>query len=186
MKAVAIIGSRNPKGQTAQAVDACVEGFKLAGADVEQFFLPTLNIERCRQCGDSGWGLCRTEGRCIIDDDFAKITHSIFKADAVIFATPVYFSDLSESLRALLDRLRRICLHQSVQASVKEKPAIGICVAGGGGGGAIKCSLSLETILSKCGFSLLDVIPVRRQNLKMKQAILQTTGEWVASGKLSE
>ena len=151
MKAIAIVGSRNPKGQTAQAVDACVKGFKMEDGDVEQFLLPTLNIERCRQCEDSGWGRCRSEGRCIIDDDLAGIVDTISKADAIIFATPVYFSDLSESLRAFLDRLHRVCQHSSGKVLVEGKSAIGICVAGGGGGGAPACSVSLEKILDRCG-----------------------------------
>lgn len=185
MKTIVILGSRNPKGQTAQAVNACVKGFKLVDTDVEKFFLPTRNIERCRQCEDSGWGLCRSEGRCVIEDDFAGIVDSISKADAVIFATPVYFGDLSESLRAFLDRVRRTCQHPKGQALVEEKYAIGVCVAGGGGGGTATCSVSLEKVLSTCGFNLLDVILVKRQNLKMKQVVLQTTCEWIASGKLS-
>ena len=185
MEVVAVLGSRNRKGQTAQAVDACLKGFKQANAGVESSFLPIQTIERCRQCEDSGWGLCRAEGRCIIDDDFALIVDSISQADIIIFATPVYFSNLSESFRAFLDRLCRICTHPSSKVLIEKKAAIGICVAGCGGGGAAACSVSLEEVLSICGFNLLDVIGVRRQNLKMKQIILQTTGEWIASGKLS-
>ena len=176
------LGSRNKKGQTAQAVDACLKGFR--DVEVERFFLPTRTIERCRQCEDSGWGPCRSEGRCIIDDDFAGIVDSISKADIVIFATPVYFSDLSESMRTFLDRFRRVGKHQNDNPLIKDKPAVGICVAGGGGGGAVACSAILEKIVGICGFNLLDIIPVRRQNLKMKETLLEITGEWIASGKL--
>ena len=179
MKVVAILGSRNKKGQTAQAVEACLKGFEQVNADVERFFLPTHNIERCRQCEDSGWGLCLDEGRCIIDDDFAGIVDTLSKADIVIFATPVYYGSLSESFRAFLDRLRRVC-----QLQFKDKSAIGICSAGNSGG-AVACSAILETIVGICKFNILDVIPVGRQNLKMKEAVLQMTGEWIASGNLS-
>lgn len=185
MEVVVVSGSRNRNGQTAQAVDACLKGFKQAEAGVESFFLPEKKIERCRQCGDSGWGLCRSKGRCIIEDDLGLIVESICRADVIIFATPVYFGDLSESLRAFLDRLRRMCTHSSVKGLIEKRSAIGICVAGGGGAGAAECSLSLEKILNGCGFNVLDVIGVRRQNLKMKQMILQTTAERIASGKLS-
>ena len=100
--------------------------------------------------------------------------------DVAVFATPVYFGDLSESLRAFLDRLRRITRHESAKRGIENKPAIGICVAGGGGGGAPSCAVSLEKILTTCGFDLLDIVPVRRQNLEMKLAVLREIGQWLA------
>ena len=118
------------------------------------------------------------EGVCIIEDDFPGLVDAIAAADAVVFATPVYFGDLSESLRAFLDRLRRVCMHEAGKAKVEGKPALGICVAGGGGGGAPACAQSLDKIVDRCGFDLVDVIPVRRQNLEMKRDILRATGTW--------
>ena len=101
-------------------------------------------------------------------------------ADRVVFATPVYYSDLSESLRAFLDRLRRTCTHIDGKAGIENKPVIGVCVAGGGGGGAPACCVSLEKVLSTCGFSVTDVVPVRRQNLEAKMAMLERTGAELA------
>ena len=150
--------------------------------EVEHVLLPTLAIERCRQCNDDGWGICRTYGNCVIEDDFAGLTAKLAECDAVVFATPVYFSDLAESLRAFLDRLRRTCMHESGKAKVKGTPAVGVCVAGGGGGGAPQCTASLTKILGTCGFDCVDMVPVRRQNLEAKLAPLAGTGRWLASG----
>ena len=187
MKTILICGSRNPKGQTAQAADALLQGLAQAGASTEQVILPTIKIERCRQCNDDGWGLCRREGRCVIDDDLAGLVEKIRQADAVVFATPVYYSDLSESLRAFTDRLRRICTHEAGRVSTKDKPAVGVCVAGGGGGGAEQCCVNLKKVLSTCGFECLDMIAVRRQNLPIKQKTLEVLGQWlvehIASGE---
>jgi len=180
MKFVAIIGSRNPKGQTARAVGAFVNGVKSVGGECEQMFLPQMKIERCRQCDENGWGICRSQGKCVIEDDFATLVDKIKNADAVLFATPVYFGDLSESIRAFLDRLRRTCMHESGKQNIAGKRAVGICVAGGGGGGSFTCSVSLERVISTCGFDLFDIIPVRRQNLEMKTTILEATGKWIA------
>ena len=108
MKVLGILGSRNPQGQTARATDALLRRATSEGCEVEKVFLPEMTIERCRQCNDDGWGACRAEGRCVIKDDFASVVDRARDADAVVFSTPVYFSDLSESLRALLGRLRRI------------------------------------------------------------------------------
>ena len=180
MVSVIISGSRNPEGQTAQAVGAARKGMEAVGCDVETLFLPALDVERCRQCDNDGWGLCRKEGHCVIDDDFAATVEKIGEADAVIFSTPVYFSDLSESMRAFTDRLRRIRRHDVGRAVMEGKLAVGLCVAGGGGGGAPTCCVSLEKTLSTWGFDVVDVIPVRRQNLEAKLPRLRLAGAWLA------
>jgi len=185
MQVVTILGSGNPQGQTARAADALIEGLRAAGAEVEKVFLPELKIERCRQCDENGWGTCRTEGRCAIDDDFGPVADKIRAAAALVFATPVYFSDLSESMRAFLDRLRRVTRHAVGKAGITVKPAVGICVAGGGGGGAPACAVSLEKVLGTCGFDVVDMIAARRQNLQMKLEVLRTTGRWLATGPSS-
>jgi len=180
MNVLILNGARNPGGQTARAAEALAEGARAAGAGVENVLLPALAIERCRQCNDDGWGTCRVSGDCIIQDDLASLVGKIAAADRVVFATPVYFSDLSESLRAFLDRLRRTCMHDGGRARVHGAPAVGICVAGGGGGGAPECARRLERIVSLCGFDCLDMVPVRRQNLEQKCTVLHATGRWLA------
>ena len=181
MKVLAIVGSRNLKGQTARAVGALLQGVTDSGSQAEQIVLPKMKIERCRQCEDDGWGICRTEGHCVIQDDFASIVDKLENANVAIFATPVYFGDLSESMRAFLSRLQRTCTHESGKKKVIGKPAVGICVAGGGGG-APACTASLEKYLSRCGFDVVDMMPIRRQNLDMKLGILLATGKWLAKG----
>ena len=108
MKAMIVSGSRNPQGRTAQAADALIEGLAAEGVEVEKVFLVEAAIERCRQCDENGWGTCRPEGYCVIEDDFAALVEKLKAADAAVFATPVYFGELSESTRTFLDRLRRI------------------------------------------------------------------------------
>jgi multimeric flavodoxin WrbA len=181
MRAIIILGSRNPEGQTARAAGAFVAGIESAGGESESLFLPQMKIDRCRQCDERGWGLCRKEGRCTIEDDFATVVGKLREADAAVFATPVYFSDLSESLRAFLDRLRRITRHEAGKAGLADKPAVGICVAGGGGGGAPACTVSLEKTLATTGFDVVDLVPARRQNLDLKLKVLRETGAWFAS-----
>ena len=182
MHVLLISGGRNPDGQTARAAKAFLEGVKDAGAESELIFLPPMKIERCRQCENDGWGICRSEGRCIIKDDLAGLVAKIKAADAVVFATPVYWSDLSESLQAFLNRLRRTCVHDDGRAGIEGKPAIGICVAGGGGGGAPECTTRMEWILRTSAFDVVDLIPVRRQNLEAKLDVLRSAGRSMADG----
>ncbi|HET6456624.1 MAG TPA: flavodoxin family protein [Armatimonadota bacterium] len=181
MNILIISGSRNPEGQTAQAAKVLIEGIGDGGGKAELVFLPPMHIERCRQCENDGWGICRSEGQCIIEDDLASLVGRIKAADAVVFATPVYFSDLSECLKAFLDRLRRTCVNENGRDGIDGRPAFGICVAGGGGGGSPACTEILDRTLRTCGFDVVDVIPVRRQNLEAKKAILRSTGARIAT-----
>lgn len=181
MNCIVICGGRNPEGRTARAAAAFAGGFAAAGGETETVFLPEMDLERCRQCDADGWGLCRREGRCTIEDDFAPLVEKLRDADAAAFATPVYYSGLSEVMRALLDRLRRIASGSEDKAGMKAKPAVGICVAGGGGGGAPECTVRLQHALTTTGFDVLDVVPARRQNLEHKLEVLASTGRWFAS-----
>lgn len=180
MKSLALIGSRNPEGRTAKSAGAVERGLHREGVSTASHIITEMNIERCRMCDENGWGICRSEGRCVIEDDFAGIVESIKDSDLVIFATPVYFSDLSESMRALLDRLRRITRHESAKRAIEGKMALGVCMAGGGGGGAPTCCYLMERTLATCGFDLVDMVPARRQNFDLKLEVLETTGRWLA------
>lgn len=179
MRVVVVCGSRNEQGQTARAVAAMLDGVRDGGWDGAIIHLPQLSLERCRQCELDGWGLCRSEGRCIIEDDFDKVARAIRDADVVVFATPVYFADLSESLRELLCRLRRVAFFAADHAGVQGKPAAGLCVAGGRGGGAPQCCATLTAILQTCGFDVIDMLPVRRQNLEARLPDLRRVGRWL-------
>src|ERR1039457_2022787 len=181
MQVLVISGSRNKQGKTAQAINAVLKGVAKASGKSESLYLPEMAIERCRQCNADGWGICRSEGRCIIEDDFASTVEKIKKADLVFFANPVYFGDLCESLRAFLDRYRRIRFRRPaagqaappvspMMAGAGGIPAVGYCYAGGSGNGTVTAMASLERILQTGGFDIVDMIPCRRQNLEMKTA----------------
>ena len=195
MKPLVLSGSRNRQGKTAQAINSIVKGANEAGGSSECIFLPELALERCRQCNDDGWGVCRNEGHCIIDDDFASIVDKIETADVVVFANPVYFGDLSESMWNFLRRFRRTHFNrrpivaQSVPGAnpsgESSIPAIGLCYAGGSGNGTTSCCANLEHILQQCRFDVIDMIPVRRQNLEVKLPMLELVGKWLATKPIS-
>ncbi len=181
MNMVGILGSPNPRGRTARAAEALLMGAGGEGVLWDMLVLPERDLRRCQQCDEDGWGRCKREGLCVLEDQFEQVVHRIREADAVVFATPVYYSDLSESFKALLDRLRRICSHSEALADrIKDKPVIGVCAAGGSGGGAPRCTVALERVLLDCGFDVVDVVPVRRQNLSLKRTVLKATGRWLA------
>ena len=176
-----ISGSRDPKGQTARAINALTQGLKNKSVAVHVHYLPEQKIERCRQCEADGWGLCKTEGRCVIEDDFVSLIQALRDADGCVFATPVYYADLSESLKTFLDRMRRVVKRGGSTTGIEGKPALCLCVAGGGGGGAPSCLVQMEKVIRTIGFDIVDLIPARRQNIDHKVETLQLTGDWFAS-----
>jgi len=195
MKLLVLSGSRNRQGKTAQAINAVIKGTNEAGGSSECIFLPELTLERCRQCNSDGWGDCRSEGHCIIDDDFASVVEKIETADIVVFANPVYFGDLSESMWNFLRRFRRThfnrrtAVDQSVSGAIPSRessiPVIGLCYAGGSGNGTTSCCANLERILQQCRFDVIDMIPVRRQNLEVKIPVLELVGKWLVTKPIS-
>ncbi len=193
MKTLVISGSRNPEGRTALLINALCKGVESSGGETEVIFLPKKDIEHCRQCNKDGWGICRDEDKCIIDDDFASILEKIDNADVTVFANPVYFSDLSESMKVFLDRLRRVKSRIPRQPVDPNKPmpgpfnndegkiAMGLCYAGGSGNGTTSCCMNLERILMFSGFDVVDMLPARRENLDNKLIVAEQTGKWLTT-----
>ena len=181
MNILVLSGSRNPQGKTAHAINTVRKGITAAGGESECLFLPELNLERCRQCDPDGWGLCRKEGHCTIEDDFPSLVEKIKSSDVVVFANPVYFGDLTESMRGFLDRLRRIRFRRTNPVIPQGIPAIGLCYAGGSGNGSPNCSASLDRALQSCGFDVVDMVPLRRQNLEAKLPALEIIGRWLVT-----
>ena len=181
MRYVAISGSRDPNGRTAQAVAALTQGLDSAGATGCIHFLSELDIHHCNQCNERGWGLCHDAHRCGKYRDLDDLLARLQEADLAIFATPVYFGSLSESMRAFTDRLRRISWMRGEPGLFQGKSAVTVCVAGGGGGGAANCVGDMSKVLETCGYEIIDMWPVRRQNLGAKLPQLQLAGEWLGA-----
>jgi len=179
MRYVVISGSRDPKGQTGRSIAALTQGLESAGATGCVHYLPTLDIQHCNQCNAQGWGLCQRAYRCGMYRDLDDLVVELQEADLAIFATPVYFGSLSESLRAFTDRLRRIAWLGGQPSLLQGKAAVTLCVAGGGGGGAANCIGDMAKPLQTCGYEIIDMWPIRRQNLEAKLPQLTAAGEWL-------
>jgi multimeric flavodoxin WrbA len=52
------------------------------------------------------YGLCRCAGDniCVLEDDWAKIRDKMFKADAIVFGAPDYYSHIKALGHAFLER----------------------------------------------------------------------------------
>ena len=163
MRVLGIQTSPNSDGLTAAIAASALEGAQSAGADTELVHLKQLKIESCRQC-ENGWGRCRREGVCVIEDDFEGVRDKMRTADALVLSTPVYFGDVSEVTKNLLDRLRRCEVHWPGESLVKDTPLLAIAAAGGGGGGGPTCLVAMERYCQVIRLPVFDNIVVTRRS----------------------
>ena len=70
--------------------NAFMDGAKDAGNEVEKVSLADKQIACCRGC----FG-CLKLGRCVIKDDAPEITEKMAEADVIVWATPIYYYEMS-------------------------------------------------------------------------------------------
>lgn len=180
MRVIGIQSSPNMDGLTCQLTQAVLEGAESEGAETELIHLNKLDIESCK-AHDRGWGTCRSKGKCMIRDDFKNLREKINQADALVFSTPVYFGDLSESAKRFLDRWRRCESFNREKSPLRGKRVIGIAAAGGSGGGAVNALHNLEGYLRLLQFTIFDLVPVTRVSKKHKVEMLRAAGRRLVS-----
>lgn len=113
-------GSPRRQGNTSAMVQHFISGTEQNNADVEHIFIDELNLKYC-----SGCLRCNMIKRCSLrDDDWAEIVEKMEKADAIIFATPVYFHHVSAQLKKLIDRFRSLVTVNITEDSLKHTPNV--------------------------------------------------------------
>ncbi|PNV64996.1 FMN reductase [Rubneribacter badeniensis] len=101
-KIVVLNGSPRKRGNTSALVEAFAEGAREAGCEVEVFFLEGMDIRACKGC----FGGDRTrENPCVQKDDMRAIYDAYRTADALVFASPLYWWTVSAQLKVAVDRL---------------------------------------------------------------------------------
>jgi len=102
MEIVAICGSPRGGGNTATLLEALLDGAREVGATTTRFDAAKMHIVDCdadRMCLDSA------EAECIQNDDMKQIYAALRRAEAWVFAGPVYFWNVTASLKRVIDRL---------------------------------------------------------------------------------
>ena len=78
----------------------CEKGAKEAGHEVEYISLKGKDIKFCIGCLN-----CQTKGICVLKDDVAEIMEKVLAAEVIVYATPIYYYEMSGQMKTLLDRL---------------------------------------------------------------------------------
>lgn len=98
-KVLVISTSLRPKSNSEALADAFVRGAQEAGHDVEKISLRGKNIAFCRGCM-----ACQQLRTCAIQDDMTGIIRLMHDADAIAFATPIYYYEMCGQMKTLIDR----------------------------------------------------------------------------------
>ena len=164
MKVLVFTGSPNADGLTAACGEAARQGIVDGRSPARVINVNDFKIQRCAMCGN-GWGTCRTEHRCCLEDDFAKLKEMFELAEAYVWVTPVYFGEPSESMVAFFQRLRRCEATKSGKATsvLAGKPTVCVAAAGGSGRGAIRCLDQMEQWGRSLAVSPFDFISVTQK-----------------------
>lgn len=101
MKKVIVISTSLRVGSNSDMLaDKFTEGALHAGHDVEKISLAGKNISFCRGCL-----ACQKLGRCVIDDDANGIMQKVLNADVIVWATPIYYFEMSGQMKVMIDRM---------------------------------------------------------------------------------
>ena len=100
-KILAITGSPRKNGNSDTLAEAFLDGAKSAGHSASRFDAGRKKILPCRACQK-----CYANGApCVFGDDFNELAPMIESADAVVFATPLYFYSFSAQIKAAIDKM---------------------------------------------------------------------------------
>ena len=77
-----------------------IAGARDAGHAVEHISLKGKEIKYCIGCLS-----CMKTQRCVQKDDAAEIAEKVKQADVLVFATPIYYYEMSGQMKTLLDRM---------------------------------------------------------------------------------
>ena len=97
-----LTGSSRRGGNSDKMADAFIAGAVEAGHAAVKFEATSAEIKGCRACG-----ACFSKGRpCVFEDDFNEgLAPLLEKADALVFATPLYWFSFPAQLKAAMDKL---------------------------------------------------------------------------------
>ena len=100
-KKILIVSTSPRKNSNSEALAlAFADGAKEAGHEVDFISLRGKTVNFCRGCF-----VCQEKLRCVIRDDADEICQKALTADVLVFATPIYYYEMSGQLKTLLDRL---------------------------------------------------------------------------------
>lgn len=96
---VAVVGSPRTRGNTSILVDEALAELERRGASVAKVMLCDYLVAPCQ-----GHDTCGDLARCPQADDTERLLETVYAADGLLLATPVYYENVSAQMKAFMDR----------------------------------------------------------------------------------
>jgi len=168
VKVLIISGTPKHEGLCHSCVQSALEGVKTSAGDCEIVNLHDAKLRVCAMCND-GWGTCREEHVCSFGDDgFTAIQEKIAAADALVLVTPVYWGDMTESMKGFFDRYRRCEAMKGENCALRGKQILLVASPGGSGNGMVSCFEQMERLCRQLRAEIFDFVGVNRWNSEYK------------------
>jgi multimeric flavodoxin WrbA len=100
MKIVSLLGSPRSGGNSATIANRFTETAVQLGAETRTFELNRLTYRGCQGCYACKKGL----DHCVLEDDLTEVLGAVQEADVVLFASPVYYGEITAQLKGFVDR----------------------------------------------------------------------------------
>ena len=100
VKKVLILSTSPRRNSNSEALaEAFAKGAAESGHKVELISLRGKELRFCQGCF-----ACQKTGKCVLRDDMQEIVPKMEQADVLVFATPIYYYEMSGQMKTLLDR----------------------------------------------------------------------------------
>ncbi|MDO5292095.1 MAG: flavodoxin family protein [bacterium] len=99
-KVLIISTSLRGKSNSRRMAEEFAKGAEKAGHQVEMISLADYQIGFCTGCL-----VCQTTQKCVIKDDAVKIADKMKESEIIVFASPIYYYEMSGQMKTLLDRM---------------------------------------------------------------------------------
>lgn len=99
-RVLVINGSTRENGNTDAILRAFLKGVADGGLNAREAVLREVNINNCIGCCK-----CKDEKKCNFQDDMTELRDMVIKSDVLVFASPIYWCEVTGLMKTFIDRL---------------------------------------------------------------------------------
>lgn len=160
---ITILNGSPRKENTAAMAEAFAEGAREAGHEVEILQVGKMKINGCLGCE-----YCHTkgEGKCVQKDDMEKVIPAYMDSDMIVFATPIYYFDMTAQLAAAIQRV--YCIGKPAKAT---KAAM--LISSGSPGTGEGAAVSYKNMLAFMGIEDAGVCALAGEECKSEEKLAE-------------
>ena len=114
MKIVVITGSQHKNGTSNYLVESFIQGAKKEKNEIYCFNACTNIIHPCLGCN-----VCRKNMNCVWNDSFNELKEKLLLSDIVVFATPIYYMNMTSQLKTVIDSFYQLEMRDNFKSNKK-------------------------------------------------------------------